>query len=106
MTQARSYAQNAAPSEALAGTVERVTFHNAETGFAVLKVKARGKRDLITIVASRRLHLGGRVRHGQRFLGQRPHPWPPGAQGHRSDHCWLEVLTFDGFPARCLWAIL
>src|SRR3954447_23770095 len=50
MSQARSYAQNAAPSEALAGTVERVTFHNADTGFAVLKVKARGKRDLITIV--------------------------------------------------------
>src|SRR3954462_7330659 len=50
MAQARSYAQNTAPSEALAGTVERVTFHNADTGFAVLKVKARGKRDLITIV--------------------------------------------------------
>src|SRR5918994_5649513 len=50
MAQARFEAQNAAPSEALAGTVERVTFHNAETGFAVLKVKARGKRDLITVV--------------------------------------------------------
>jgi exodeoxyribonuclease V alpha subunit len=50
MAQARSYAQDTAPSEALAGTVERVTFHNADTGFAVLKVKARGKRDLITVV--------------------------------------------------------
>src|SRR5215216_6911046 len=38
------------PLEALAGTVERVTFHNAENGFAVLKVQARGKRDLITVV--------------------------------------------------------
>src|SRR5829696_4484420 len=38
------------PLEALAGTVERVTFHNAESGFAVLKVQARGKRDLITVV--------------------------------------------------------
>jgi hypothetical protein len=47
---ARELHDNAAPSEALAGTVERVTFHNAETGFAVLKVKARGKRDLITVV--------------------------------------------------------
>src|SRR5215208_1377042 len=36
--------------EALAGTVERVTFHNAESGFAVLKVQARGKRDLVTVV--------------------------------------------------------
>jgi exodeoxyribonuclease V alpha subunit len=50
MAQARSYAENTVPSEALAGTVERVTFHNADTGFAVLKVKARGKRDLITVV--------------------------------------------------------
>ena len=27
-----------------------VTFHNADTGFAVLKVKARGRRDLVTLV--------------------------------------------------------
>src|SRR5215204_5811084 len=44
-----SFNQSTLP-EALAGTVERVTFHNAETGFAVLKIKARGKRDLITVV--------------------------------------------------------
>ena len=36
--------------EVLAGVVERVTFHNAESGFAVLRVKARGHRDLVTIV--------------------------------------------------------
>ena len=36
--------------EVLAGIVERVTFHNAETGFCVLRVKARGHRDLATIV--------------------------------------------------------
>jgi exodeoxyribonuclease V alpha subunit len=34
----------------LAGLVERVTFHNPETGFCVLRVKARGHRDLVTIV--------------------------------------------------------
>ncbi|PXW65868.1 ATP-dependent RecD-like DNA helicase [Methylobacterium sp. B4] len=39
-----------APVETLAGTVERVTFHNAETGFCVLKVQARGKRDLVPVV--------------------------------------------------------
>src|SRR5215203_7452882 len=38
------------PVEALAGTIERVTFHNAESGFCVLKVQARGKRDLVTLV--------------------------------------------------------
>ena len=42
-------AQTAA-TEALAGLVERVTFHNPENGFCVLRVKARGQRDLITVV--------------------------------------------------------
>jgi exodeoxyribonuclease V alpha subunit len=36
--------------EALAGLVERVTFHNPDSGFCVLRVKARGPRDLITVV--------------------------------------------------------
>jgi exodeoxyribonuclease V alpha subunit len=36
--------------EVLAGTVERVTFHNAENGFCVLRIKARGHRDLVTFV--------------------------------------------------------
>ena len=36
--------------EVLAGLVERVTFHNAENGFCVLKTKARGHRDLVTVV--------------------------------------------------------
>jgi exodeoxyribonuclease V alpha subunit len=36
--------------EVLAGLVERVTFHNAENGFCVLRIKARGHRDLVTTV--------------------------------------------------------
>ncbi|WP_082145765.1 SF1B family DNA helicase RecD2 [Microvirga massiliensis] len=36
--------------ETLVGSVERVTFHNPETGFAVLKVHTRGKRDLVPVV--------------------------------------------------------
>ena len=38
--------------ESLAGLIERVTFHNEDTGFAVLKVKARGHRDLVTVVGT------------------------------------------------------
>ena len=34
----------------LAGLVERVTFHNPENGFCVLRVKVRGQRDLVTVV--------------------------------------------------------
>jgi exodeoxyribonuclease V alpha subunit len=36
--------------EVLAGLVERVTYHNAENGFCVLRVRARGHRDLVTLV--------------------------------------------------------
>ncbi|MBV8263636.1 MAG: AAA family ATPase, partial [Candidatus Eremiobacteraeota bacterium] len=37
-------------TELLAGLVERITFHNEENGFCVLRVKVRGQRDLITVV--------------------------------------------------------
>jgi exodeoxyribonuclease V alpha subunit len=40
----------ASSTEVLAGLVDRVTFHNSENGFCVLRVKARGQRDLITVV--------------------------------------------------------
>jgi Helix-hairpin-helix domain len=38
------------PTELLAGLVDRVTFHNSDNGFCVLRVKARGHRDLITLI--------------------------------------------------------
>jgi exodeoxyribonuclease V alpha subunit len=38
------------PQESLSGTVERVTFHNEESGFSVLKVRTEGRRDLATVV--------------------------------------------------------
>jgi len=43
-------ARTSTPREVLAGLVERVTFHNAENGFCVLRIKARGQRDLITVL--------------------------------------------------------
>src|ERR1700686_553130 len=38
------------PQEVLAGLVERVTYHNAENGFFVIRIKARGHRELVTSV--------------------------------------------------------
>jgi exodeoxyribonuclease V alpha subunit len=38
------------PREVVVGLVERVTFHSQDTGFCVLRVKARGHRDLVTTV--------------------------------------------------------
>ena len=39
-------------TEQIEGLVERVTFFNEENGFAVLRVKVRGQRDLVTVLGS------------------------------------------------------
>ena len=41
---------SSAQREVLAGLVERVTFHNEDSGFCVLRTKARGHRELVTVV--------------------------------------------------------
>jgi len=38
--------------DSLSGLIERVTFFNEENGFGVLRVKAKGHRDLVTVVGS------------------------------------------------------
>ena len=47
-------------SESLLGSIERVAFHNADKGFAVLKLAGKGQRDLITVVG----HLGSEYLQG------------------------------------------
>src|ERR1700716_2343824 len=42
---------DAGSQEVLAGLVERVTYHNPENGFCVLRAKARGHRDLVDPIA-------------------------------------------------------
>jgi ATP-dependent exoDNAse (exonuclease V) alpha subunit len=44
--------QTAKHAESFSGLIERVTFFNEENGFAVLKVKAKGHRDQVTVVGS------------------------------------------------------
>lgn len=39
-------------AESLSGLIERVTFFNEENGWAVLKVKAKGHRDQVTVIGS------------------------------------------------------
>src|ERR1017187_10760196 len=36
--------------ERLDGVVERVTFHNADSGFCVLRLQVKGERELVTLV--------------------------------------------------------
>jgi len=39
-------------AEYLSGTIERITYHNAENGFTVLRVKVKGHKDLVTVVGN------------------------------------------------------
>ena len=38
--------------ETLTGQIDQVAYHNAENGVAVLRVKVRGRRDLVTVVGN------------------------------------------------------
>ena len=40
----------ATTNAAVEGTIERVTYHNADNGFAVLQLDVRGRRDPVTVV--------------------------------------------------------
>ncbi len=64
--------------ENLSGLIERVTFHNPESGFAVLRVKVNGRADLVTltgsttsVTAGEHVEASGRWvidrQHGQQF---------------------------------------
>ena len=44
--------QNTTPLEHLSGTVERVTFHSAETGFAVLRITIKGWREPVPLIGT------------------------------------------------------
>ena len=72
------------------GTIERVTYHNAENGFSVIQVKVRGRRDLVTVVgclaaaiAEEFVETTGRwvidKRHGQQFQADSMRATPPGS---------------------------
>ena len=54
--------------------VERVTFHNEDSGFCVLRVKARGHRDLITVVGhAAAIGAGEFVQASGRWVNDRTH---------------------------------
>src|SRR5690349_17890715 len=67
-------ASDAPEREALAGLVERVTYHNPENGFCVLRVKARGQRDLVTLVgAAAAITAGEFVQASGTWVNDRTH---------------------------------
>src|SRR5439155_13716103 len=52
-------------AESLSGVIERVTFHNPENGFAVLRVQANGRSGLVTVVGHLANALAGEYVEGQ-----------------------------------------
>jgi exodeoxyribonuclease V alpha subunit len=60
--------------EPLSGLVERVTFHSADTGFCVLRVNARGHRDLVTVLGSAaEVHAGEHIQASGQWQQHREH---------------------------------
>ena len=60
--------------EVLAGLVERVTFHNPENGFCVLRAKARGHRDLVTVIGhAATISAGERITASGEWINDRIH---------------------------------
>jgi exodeoxyribonuclease V alpha subunit len=75
-------------AETLSGIIERVTFHNPETGFAVLRVQARGRRGMTTVVGHLPAVVAGEYieaegswvqdrEHGEQFRAERLQCTPP-----------------------------
>jgi exodeoxyribonuclease V alpha subunit len=74
--------------ESLSGVIERVTFHNPETGFAVLRVQATGRRGIVTVVGQLPSVVAGEYvaatgdwiddrDHGQQFKASELRTTPP-----------------------------
>jgi len=48
--QSKNVTTDQQPLERLHGIVERVTFHSEESGYSVLRIKAKGHRELVTVI--------------------------------------------------------
>jgi len=74
--------------EQLSGVIERITFHNLDTGYCVLRVRARGQRDLVTVVGAMQHPVAGEYveaagkwvtdrQHGLQFKAEHLKATPP-----------------------------
>ena len=80
--------EESAMPDQLVGLIERVTYHNPENGFAVLKVQVKGRRELVTVVGSMTSATAGEHltasgawtvdrQHGQQFKADEIRTSPP-----------------------------
>ncbi|MPZ17911.1 MAG: ATP-dependent RecD-like DNA helicase [Luteitalea sp.] len=79
--------------EFLSGAVERVTFHNLETGFCVVRVQVRGRRDLVALIGcAASIAPGEQVQATGRWVNDRTH-------GLQFKADWLRVAPPDSAEA-------
>ncbi len=75
-------------ADTLSGVIERITFHNLDNGYCVLRVQARGHRDLVTVVGHLSQIIAGEFveasgewqvdrQHGQQFKAAELRTTPP-----------------------------
>src|ERR1044071_5709725 len=76
------------------GSVERVTFHNPDNGYCVLKVRAKGHSDLVTVVGNVASISGGEFIEAQ---GRWTH--------HREFGQQLKATTLRAIPPSTLEGI-
>ncbi|WP_201258189.1 SF1B family DNA helicase RecD2 [Piscirickettsia litoralis] len=80
-------------SSLISGAVERITYHNEENGFCIIRVKAKGHRDFVTVkgkVAS--IHAGEFIESGGEWINDRNY-------GMQFQSKWLRVVpptTLEG----------
>jgi exodeoxyribonuclease V alpha subunit len=79
-------------ADTLSGVIERITFHNLDNGYCVLRVQARGHRDLVTVVGHLSQVIAGEFveasgewqtdrQHGQQFKAAELRTTPPHTAG-------------------------
>ena len=87
-------------TEEISGLIERVTFHNDESGFYVLRVRARGQREETTVVGSLPSVTPGEwlVAEGW-WVRDKEH----GLQSARSEPLWRFRGGLERFPACIRW---
>src|SRR6201981_3857270 len=80
-------------TEVLGGLVGRVTFPNPESGFCVLRIKARGQRDLITVLGHAAMISAGEfVQASGTWINDRTH----GVQFRASFLKAMQPTTIEG----------
>ncbi len=57
--------------ESISGVVERITFHNLDNGYVVLRVVAPKHRDVVTVVGTLTSVVAGEYIEAKRAVGQR-----------------------------------